>query len=188
MSFPRISVLFFVAVIVTAHLFAPSEYNWKWNTISDLAAQQYPYAWIMRVGFVGFGLLLGISLIWSWFQNENKNHSELLIVLYASCVLFSGLFSTAPFFETAAFSTFEDKWHTFFASAAGFAFCIGILWHMLSYVERGQKSLHFGLFLLVMACSAMVGLAKNDVIPFGMGLIQRALYAVSFVWIWIRFP
>ena len=57
------AVVFFVITIILAHSFAPIEYDWKQNTISDLGAQQYKNAWIMRVGFIGFGLLLCAALL-----------------------------------------------------------------------------------------------------------------------------
>ncbi|NUM43275.1 MAG: hypothetical protein HUU38_01100, partial [Anaerolineales bacterium] len=42
-------------IIIIAHFFAPPEYVWTQNTISDLAAQGVEHQWLMQVGFIGFG-------------------------------------------------------------------------------------------------------------------------------------
>ncbi len=77
----NVAVIFFVQIIILAHIFAPIEYDWKSNTISDLGAQQYKNAWLMRMGFIGFGVLLSTALLWSFIHAEEKNYSDLLIVV-----------------------------------------------------------------------------------------------------------
>ena len=182
-----VAVIFFVVIILLAHLLAPVEYDWKLNTISDLGAQQYKNAWLMRTGFIGFGFLLSTALLWLFIHTEEKNYSDLLIIVYALSVLLSGFFSTAPFIETATFSIDEDKWHSMFAQIAGVAFSFGILWHLLVYANENQKSIHLVFFILVIGFSALVGLSKNGLIPIGFGLIQRGLYVISFMWLLFRY-
>ena len=46
------SVVYFVAVILLAHFFAPPAYNWAKNRVSELASQGYKYGWIMQAGFI----------------------------------------------------------------------------------------------------------------------------------------
>ena len=181
------AVIFFVAIILLAHFFAPVEYDWKLNTISDLGAQQYKNAWLMPIGFIGFGILLSAALLWSFMHSEQKNYSDLLIITYALSILMTGIFSTAPFIETSSFSTSEDNWHSFFAQLAGFALSFGILWHMLIYSTPNQKIINFVFLILIIGFSALVGLSKNEVIPTGLGLIQRGLYFISFVWLIFRY-
>jgi len=170
-----------------AHLIAPIEYDWRLNTISDLGAQQYKNAWLMRLGFMGFGVLLSTALLGPFLNAEEKNYSDLLIVVYAISILLSGFFSTAPFIETSTFSISEDKWHSLFAQIAGIAFSFGILWHLLVYSDPNQKIINFAFLILVIGCSALVGLSKNGLIPLGLGLIQRGLYVISFIWLLFRY-
>ena len=148
-----VAVIFFVVIIILAHFFAPFKYDWRLNTISDLGAQQYENAWVMRMGFIGFGVLL----------------------------------STAPFIETSTFSIGEDKWHSLFAQIAGIAFSFGILCHLLLYSNPNQKIINFVFLILVIGFSALVGLSKNGLIPIGLGLIQRGLYVISFIWLLFRY-
>lgn len=58
-------VVFFLSVIIVAHFFAPAGYQWTQNSISELASQGHEYAWIMRSGFIGFGILLTLSIVLS---------------------------------------------------------------------------------------------------------------------------
>ncbi|NJN22409.1 MAG: DUF998 domain-containing protein [Leptolyngbya sp. RL_3_1] len=181
------AVLFFVAIILLAQVLAPSEYHWMLNTVSDLGAQHYHWAWLMRLGFMGFGGLVSTAVLSSFMRAETRNYSDLLIVVYALCVSLSGVFSTAPFTGSEEFSTTEDYWHSFFAQTAGIAFSLGILWHLLAYAEGGQKLIHLTLLAMILGCSALVGLAKSGSIPIGLGLIQRGLYGVSFIWLIWRY-
>ncbi|MHA2066078.1 MAG: hypothetical protein ACXABY_17040, partial [Candidatus Thorarchaeota archaeon] len=56
-----ISVLYIIIIAAVAHHDTPEEYEWRSNTISDLAAQGYGRKWLMQLGFIGFGLLLGLG-------------------------------------------------------------------------------------------------------------------------------
>ena len=181
------AVVFFVITIILAHSFAPIEYDWKQNTISDLGAQQYKNAWIMRVGFIGFGLLLCAALFRSSNSSDYRNYSDLLIAIYAICILLTGFFSTAPFLGTSSFSIQEDKWHSVFAQVAGIAFSLGILWHLIGYSNPKQRIVNFVFLILVIGFSACVGLSKNNLIPIGLGIFQRGLYIISFLWLIYRY-
>jgi len=183
----KFAVIFFVITIILAHSFAPIEYNWKQNTISDLGAQQYKNAWIMRVGFIGFGILVCAALIRLYSSSENRNYSDLLIAIYAIGIFLTGFFSTAPFLGTSSFSIQEDKWHSVFAQVAGIAFSFGILWHLIGYSNPNQRIVNFIFLVLVIGFSSLVGLSKNELIPIGLGIFQRGLYVISFIWLLFRY-
>ena len=57
----NIAVAYIAVFLVAAHLAAPDVYNWQQHSISRLAVQAYPDAWIMRLGFIGFGVLVQIA-------------------------------------------------------------------------------------------------------------------------------
>lgn len=181
------AVVFFGIVIIVAHLFSPTNYDWQVNTISDLGSQHYEFAWIMRIGFVGFGLLLLISILPYYLVSEGRNHSDILILLYGLFVSLSGIWSTASFSGSDSYSMTEDNLHSTFAQLAGIAFSVGILWHTIAYAEIGAKMAHIIFFSLVIAFSILVGLSKNEMIPMGIGLVQRGLYLVSFGWLIYRY-
>ena len=141
----------------------------------------------MRFGFIGFGLILSTAVILGFKSSAKKDYSDILIVIYALSILMTGFFSTGPFIEPSRFSLIEDSWHSIFASIAGVSFSIAILWHLLAYSAQEHKAFHLFFYFLVIGFSALVGLSKNDLIPVKMGLIQRGLYIVSFIWLWFRY-
>lgn len=182
-----IAVAFFTGMIVLAHFLAPSEYNWRLNTVSDLGSQQYKNAWIMRTGFIGFGVLLSTAILSSFIYAEKKNYSDLLIVIYALNVLMTGVFSAAPFTHSLTLSVGEDKLHSLFAQIAGIVFSFGILWHSSVYSDPNQMTTNFVFFALVIGFSALIGLSKKSLIKISLGLLQRGLYLVSFIWLLFRY-
>ena len=179
------SVIYFVAVIVIAHFFAPPGYRWTRNTVSDLAAQGLKYQWIMQAGFIGFGVLLNLGFILKFIDARKVSYPDLLIMLYGLAILLSGFFSTAPFLEGVKYSEQESKLHSLFATVAGVCFTLGILIRLLTAVTPGERWLHIVFLILVMGISLTFGLAENGTLALGKGIIQRSLYLISFGWLLI---
>ena len=183
MKLTHVSVIYFVVVIVIAHFFVPREYNWTKNTISDVAAQGLKNQWIMKVGFVGFGLLLNLGFIQNFFVTQKVSYPDLLLMLYGLAILLSGFFSTEPFTKGVRFSLQESNLLSLFATVAGFAFSLGILYRMIIALTPAEKWMHAIFLILVMGTSLLFGLSENGVLPLAKGIVQRSLYLVSFIWI-----
>jgi len=66
-----ISVTFFLVVAILSHLVTSSSYDWRENSISELAAQKYNNKWIMQIGLVGFGFLLGAGIVIRLIQADS---------------------------------------------------------------------------------------------------------------------
>lgn len=179
------AVIYFIAVIISAHFFASPEYNWMQNTVSDLAAQGLKYQWIMQTGFIGFGVLLNIGFVQKFIATQKVSYPDLLIMLYGLAILLSGFFSTEPFIQGVSYSVQESSLHSLFATAAGFAFTIGIFYRLVTASTLGEKWLHAVFFLLVMGTSLLFGLSENGLLPIAKGIIQRSLYLVSFIWLFV---
>lgn len=180
-----LSVFFFVAMIILAHFFTPSEYYWTQNTISDLAAQGLKYQWIMQVGFIGFGLLLNLGFLQKFIVAQKIFYSDTLIMLYGLAVLLTGFFSTAPFVDGVKFSAQESNLHSLFATAAGICFTVGIFLRLVIAPTSAKRWQHGIFLLLVIGASLAFGLAENGILLLGKGIIQRSLYLVSFIWLFI---
>ncbi len=178
------AILFFAVVILIAHFFTPSIYHWAINTISDLAAQNYNNAWIMRAGFVGFGVFLNIGILFKFYQTKSINPADILVMIYGLAILLSGIFSTAPFDGSTDYSVTADKLHSIFAQTAGIALSIGVLVYLLS-AHGNTKLLHLLFLILIIGISALFGLSKNEMINIDYGIIQRSLYLVGFLWLLI---
>ncbi len=83
--------------IIVAHIFAPDTYSWSRNTMSELAAQNYGNAWIMRTGLIGFGTLISTAATWDLIS-ERKHWSQTIpLIIYGDgcaakrCQVIAGL-------------------------------------------------------------------------------------------------
>jgi hypothetical membrane protein len=180
------AIFYFIAIIIVAHYFAPDIYHWTTNTISDLAAQNYNYAWIMRIGFIGFGLLLNLGILLKIYKTKSVNPADVLIMIYGLAILCSGVFSTMPFDSSVIYSTMADKLHSIFAQIAGIALSIGIIIYLI--LSPGNKNfIHLLFFILIIGISALFGLSKNEIINIDYGILQRLLYGVSFIWLFLTY-
>jgi hypothetical protein len=172
------SVGLFVGLIIMAHFFTTSPYDWRTNTISELASQQYQYRWIMKIGFILFGGILAIGITNRLISGNGKLVTELPIMIYGLAILISGLYSTKPIVDGIEYSELESKIHSYSAQIAGMAFSIGLLIYGFKETNSNLKIIHFVTFIFVIGLSALFGLMNSNV-----GIIQRIMYLGSFVWL-----
>ena len=173
-----ISVAFFLSVAVVSHLVTPSNYDWRENSISELAAQKYNYKWIMQVGLVGFGFLLGGGVLIKLIQVPVSWLMEIPILIYASSMALSGVFCTKPFVESDEYSHFEDRIHSLFANLTGISFSLGVTVRAVFAEFLTDFVLHMVFLFLVLACSMAFGKASSR-----KGVIQRGIFFLGFLWL-----
>jgi hypothetical membrane protein len=172
------SVGLFVLFIIVAHFFTTNPYDWRANTISELASQKYQYRWIMKTGFILFGGVLAIGITNKLINGDGKLLTELPILIYALAIMISGLYSTKPIVDGIEYSELESKIHSYSAQIAGMAFSIGLLIYGFTETNTNLKIIHFVTFAFVVLFSALFGIMDSNV-----GIIQRVMYSVSFVWL-----
>jgi hypothetical protein len=172
------SVGLFVGLIIIAHFFTTSPYNWRINTISELASQHYQYRWIMKTGFILFGGVLAIGITNKLINGDGKLLTELPILIYALAIMISGLYSTKPIVDGIEYSELESKIHSYSAQIAGMAFSIGLLIYGFTETNTNLKIIHFVTFAFVVLFSALFGIMDSNI-----GIIQRIMYLGSFVWL-----
>jgi len=177
----QVAVIYFVGVIITAHFFAPPGYVWTRNTISELASQGHANKWIMQSGFIGFGLLLTVGLVYMSSKPGKTNYPDLPIMVYGLSILITGIFCAPPFDSSLSYSLKEGEIHSLFAMIAGFALVGGILLYLIVTPEK--RNFHLVFIVLITGISILFGLAESGVLPIGKGIVQRALYLVSFAWL-----
>lgn len=162
-----------------AETFVVSEpYLWYRNSISQLAGQAYPNAWIMRAGFIGFGVLVQIAGIIRMRAVGRYWYREVPIMLYGLSILASGIFSTSPFIEGVPYSEQEAQLHTLFATAAGIALSAGILLFMLTDAPNLRRAVHAIALVLTIGISFLF-----SALPTVLGAMQRLLWTVGFAWL-----
>jgi hypothetical membrane protein len=171
-------IAFIVAVLIMAHLVVPDPYLWYLNSISQLGAQTYDKAWVMRAGFIGFGLLVQLSAITRICASRMLWYRELPIMIYGLAIIFSGIFSAEPFLEGAPYSRLEASIHSAAAMTAGIALSLAILVHALTDTPNSRRAGHFVALILVTGLSLLFGLMPNVA-----GVVQRLLWIAGFGWL-----
>jgi hypothetical protein len=176
------SVGLFVVFIIVAHFITTNPYDWRANTISELASQNYKYRWIMKIGFILFGAILAVGITNKLINGNARLLTELPILIYGLAILVSGLFSTKPIVSGIEYSELESQIHSYSAQIAGVAFSFGLLIHGITETNPNLKIIHFLTFLFVVGLSVLFGIINTDI-----GIIQRAMYLGSFIWLLIYY-
>jgi hypothetical membrane protein len=175
-------VIFFIAVIIIAHFFTPPNYDWTQNTISDLASQGHIYKWIMRSGFIGFGLILTIGVV-IHFRQSKQRYFLGFVAIYGLSILMSGIFCTSPLDLTIPYSVRDANLHSMFATIAGIAISMGILWQIFVSSTNRERWMRIIFLFLVVGISGLFGLAENHILALDKGIVQRILYLVGLSWL-----
>lgn len=176
------AAVFFAAMIVIAHFFAPPGYDWTQNTISDLGSQGHVYKWIMQSGFIGFGAILTWGAA-NYFRENRKLYFLFFVAGYGLSVLLTGFFCAAPIHETFAFSIREAALHSLFATFAGISMSVGILWQVLASSNAKDRWMRIAFLFLIAGISGLFGIAENHILELDKGIIQRVLYLVGLAWL-----
>ena len=177
-----IAVVYFFAVIVLAHFFVPPIYDWRQNTISDLASQGLPHKWIMQAGFIGFGLLLAWGVIFH-FNKNRRAYFLLFVAVYGLSILVSGIYCAAPIVPSISYSLRAAELHSMFAAVAGVAMSLGIFWQIVVSSKPRERWARIAFFLLISGISGLFGLAENHILALDKGIVQRILYLVGLLWL-----
>lgn len=178
----QLAVAYIIGIIIIAHFLTPPEYHWTRNTISELAAQQTPYQWVMQAGLIGFGVMLASGLAWRAFSLRKISAGDIGVFGWGVSILLAGIFSTAPYIEGVTESVRESQLHSLFATMAGISLSLGIFAHIFT-APKTDKFSHLIFFLLVIGLSGAFGLAESGYISIGEGIIQRVLWLTGFIWV-----
>ena len=163
-------------VIFILPCFSLNSYSILKHTTSQLAGQNMPNAWIMNLTFV----LLGTgSIFGSWkFLSGLWLHRTLIVVFGISLIL-TAYFSHAPIEELAVpFDTKEDEIHSYLAKITGFSFTSFAV--SMAFVVKSR--LNITLALLVAAIDTIFSAIMFNLTAY-TGLLQRAIFVISFGWL-----
>lgn len=156
-------------------LFSPPEFSWLHHSTSEQAGQDLTGAWIMRAGFVGYGLgtLLAALLNWS-----ARPYVRAALVVFGLGLIGTAIWSNASILPGAVSNMHEDWLHSVASGVVGTAFAAACAARL--FAPKGSKR----------DLLAWVGLFMSVALPLAMGawpsfrgLLQRIMFGVSFVFV-----
>ena len=68
-------------------------------------------------------------------------------------------------------------------AACGLMLSAAILWRIFTSSNNRERFAHSIFLVAVIGISALFGLAENDTIEIGIGVVQRLLYVSGFAWL-----
>jgi hypothetical protein len=178
LRYNTIAVVYIVIIILIAQAVAPGSYVWRNNTISQLAAQRYAQAWIMRAGFIGFGALVALGAVRRYRAQPSRAYRDWPLLLYGLGMALAGVFSARSWVDAVAYSPGEAGLHSLMATLAGVGISLAALLSWIRDPGPRRDVWHLVAFALMMLLSALFGMVTR-----GAGVVQRCLYIVGFAWL-----
>lgn len=173
-----IAVIFLTIIILIAHWISPDNYIWSRDSISELAAQKYTYAWLMRLGFIGFGSMIFIGSVWKVVNSPKRNWPHSLVAIYGLAILISGIFPTAPITAGTLYSIRQSEMHSLMATLAGISISLAMLAFTFTDPLPGRKAIHLSALILTVILSGSFAILGSIA-----GVLQRLLYLIGFAWL-----
>ena len=179
-SYTALGVFIIIAAIVFGPLFAHPGFDWVANTTSQQAGQMVQGAWLMRFGFVAFGIGVLLDAIPDLRRGRYENG---LFVFFGVSMVLVAVFSHKPLDPTHFFDATDDFLHSVFATLMGFAYGIGVAWRMVSMRQKLDV-----VFSAIAAMSSIILPLAMWQFPEIAGLLQRVMFFISFVWFALYLP
>jgi hypothetical protein len=176
---PFAIVLFGIVVILIAMIvgpiLSPPEFSWLRHSTSEQAGQHMPGAWIMRVGFVtyGFGTLLAALSDW-----PPRSMVRGALTLFGLGLIGTAIWSNAPILPTLPADAHEDWLHSVASGIVGTAFAAACAARL--FAPDGSRRDFLAWAGLVVSVTFPLAMGE---FPEFRGALQRAMFAVSFVFV-----
>lgn len=161
--------------LLVGPLFSPLEFSWIHHTTSEQAGQQLPGAWIMRVGFVAYGLSTLLAAI---VDSRTLPFVRGALIAFGIGLVGTAIWSNASILPGVPSDMREDWLHSVASGIVGTAFAVACAARLFSPGRSKRDVL------------AWVGLVISVAIPLAMdawpdfrGLLQRAMFGISFVFV-----
>lgn len=161
--------------ILVGPLLSPPEFSWLQHSTSEQAGQGMSGAWVMRTGFIGYGAATLIAAIVDW---DSRPLVRAALVSFGIGLFGTAIWSNASILPGVSSDIQEDWLHSVASGVVGTAFAGACAARLFTSGGTRRDMLAWG------------GLAMSVVFPLAMGalpeirgLIQRAMFAISFVFI-----
>lgn len=164
-----------VLAILVGPLLSPPEFSWFQHSTSEQAGQGMSGAWIMRMGFIGYGGATLIAAIVDW---GSRPFVRAALILFGVGLLGTAIWSNASILPGVSSDPHEDWLHSVASGVVGTAFAGACAARLFAPGGTRRDVLAWlGLVISVVFPAAMVEL------PELRGLLQRTMFGVSFVFV-----
>ncbi len=185
-DFINIGVLFFILLTIVAQNYTPKNYRWQEKTLSDLAIQGYQRAWIMRFGFIFFGLFITLGFFIKSIETNNFYKTDFLMIIYGLSMIFSGIFSTTTKDEKDFLKKTYDVIHSSLAYFSGIILAVTMVFFVIK-TKGSIREIHIMFLILSGIVSIFFSLSKTKYLRLEHGIIQRLLISVGLIWILLNY-
>ena len=156
-------------------LFSPPDFSWVQHSTSEQAGQQLDGAWIMRTGFVGYGLATLLAALNDW---ATRPLVRAALVVFGLGLIGAAIWSNASILPDVSSDLREDWLHSVASGAVGSAFASACALRLFGpYGLRRDGLAWSGLVISVAVPIAMVQL------PELRGLLQRGMFLCGGVYV-----
>jgi hypothetical membrane protein len=182
MSAIRLSNAFLVSVIVLSHFFAPEGYLFYTHTMSEMAAQFAPNAWILTSGFVGAGLGYIVFSLYYFHRKKLPRWLSIMTFLNGVTLVLLAVFPTS--YDGFSIPANEQivLIHRYIAYVSNFITLATIATHIV-LSKPSIRLYHLTFLVLAISFSAFFIFYNQDV----RGLFQRLILMTTSVWTWLYY-
>jgi len=173
----RSGILIFAATALAGPWYTVEGYNSVSNLISQLGAQNTQKNYIMVAGF----LALGIGIVVDGIRRFRK--PVIPFIAFGLFMALAGLLAHKPLSPAVEYSAGAHQAHSALATLAGISITVGLLWQAVFASTYRSRALIITLAVFCLVLPLCM-LAYKEY----QGLIQRIMYLLIFVWLWIHFP
>jgi len=152
-------------------------YDWIAHTTSEAAGQGVAGAWVARVGFLLFGLgvgLLSFGRHRPWLLPARTLHGT-----FAICMVLVATFSARSWVEGSPYDGFEDGLHSVAATVMGFAFALGVGAVAMEHAGDDRPVRYLDIIAVIASIALPLGMAWSDS---SAGLLQRLMFLIAYAW------
>jgi hypothetical membrane protein len=168
-------IALFVAAAAIGPWHSHPNYSSVVHSLSELAGQNMPGAWVMQAGFIAFGAAVALAAM---LQLRGRPASSAALIVFGLAMIAAAIWSHLPIDPALGGSAAEDDIHTIAASTMGAAFVIAAALGLMR--RRFATSNFLGWLALGAAILFPVAMAA---LPDFAGVFQRIMFGISFVWI-----
>jgi len=164
-----------VLAILIGPLFSPPEFARLQHSTFEQAGQNMTGAWVMRIGFIGYGAGTLIAAIVDWHSSPFVRAA---LVLFGIGLFGTALWSNASILPGVSSDIHEDWLHSVSSSVVGMAFAGACAARLFAPAGTRPDMLAWGGLLVSVVFPLAMG-----ALPEFRGLIQRVMFGVSFVFV-----